>query len=72
MFDTIKEAKKTITALKHDLERKGEPTDTEVFGIICTLQQMFDIGVAVDTDRGLLVPVIRRKLSETCLEKLLK
>jgi len=48
MFDSIPEARKTITALRDGLERKGEPGDAEIFHIITALQQVFDIAEAVD------------------------
>jgi len=64
MFDSINEAKKTITVLKHALERKGEHTDPEVFGIISALQQMFDIAAAADQQDQRLTPSEITKIGE--------
>ena len=68
MFDSINEAKKTITVLKHTLQRKGENTDTEVFGIISALQQMLDIAEAVDQQEQVLSPKEINEIGENGLK----
>lgn len=56
MFDSINDAKKTITVLTDTLKRKGEPADAEVFGMIAALQQLFEIAGAVDQQGDALTP----------------
>ena len=62
MFESINEARKTITALKDSLARESEPnnelkgamTDADIFSMISALQQMFDIAEAVEQQEQVL------------------
>lgn len=56
MFDSIKDARKTIAVIWDGLERKGETRDADIFVIITALQQIFDIAEAVDSQDQSLPP----------------
>lgn len=59
MFDSIADARQSLTRLREALARKGDLAATEAFNIIAALQQMFDIAEAVDEqDQALTVEEI--------------
>lgn len=54
MFNSLSEAKKTISVLRDKLQATSGQIDTEIFSIIDALQQLFDIAIAINQQNQIL------------------